>query len=34
MPCWADFELNLIQWPTFLLASKVINFCMAFVLEH
>ncbi|XP_071726547.1 callose synthase 3-like [Rutidosis leptorrhynchoides] len=23
MPCWADFELNLIQWPPFLLASKL-----------
>lgn len=23
MPRWADFDLNLIQWPPFLLASKV-----------
>ncbi|KAK1420284.1 hypothetical protein QVD17_21754 [Tagetes erecta] len=23
MPCWADFDLNLIQWPPFLLASKL-----------
>ncbi|KAD3069004.1 hypothetical protein E3N88_36884 [Mikania micrantha] len=23
MPCWADFDLKLIQWPPFLLASKV-----------
>ncbi|CAH1448815.1 unnamed protein product [Lactuca virosa] len=23
MPCWADFDLNLIRWPPFLLASKL-----------
>ncbi|MFS7931875.1 putative 1,3-beta-glucan synthase [Helianthus anomalus] len=23
MPCWSDFDLNLIQWPPFLLASKL-----------
>ncbi|GKB22871.1 callose synthase 2-like protein [Tanacetum coccineum] len=23
MPCWGDFDLNLIQWPPFLLASKL-----------
>lgn len=30
VPYWADRSLNLIQWPPFLLASKVI-ICSVFV---
>lgn len=30
VPYWADRELDLVQWPPFLLASKVMSFSFLF----